>query len=36
LVPGLDRKDEIGNLARSLERLGLSIKKAMEHLQKRK
>lgn len=36
LVPGLDRQDEIGNLARSLERLGISIKKAMEYLQKKK
>jgi methyl-accepting chemotaxis protein len=34
-VPGLDRQDEIGNLACALERLGTSIRKAMERLQKK-
>lgn len=31
-VPGVDRKDEIGSLARALGRLGVSIRKAMERL----
>jgi methyl-accepting chemotaxis protein len=35
LVPGMNRGDEIGNLARALERLGISIQKAMERLQKK-
>ena len=34
-VPGMDRRDEIGNLAHALERLGISIQKAMERLQKK-
>jgi methyl-accepting chemotaxis protein len=32
-VPGVDRRDEIGSLARALGRLGLSIRSAMERLQ---
>jgi methyl-accepting chemotaxis protein len=34
-VPGMERRDEIGNLARAMERLGISIQKAMERLQKK-
>jgi len=34
-VPGMERQDEIGNLAHALERLGISIQKAMERLQKK-
>jgi len=32
-VPGVERRDEIGSLARALGRLGVSIRKAMERLQ---
>ncbi len=35
-ISGLDRQDEIGHLARAIERLGTSIRLAMERLQKRK
>jgi len=31
-IPGLKRQDEIGNLARALDRLGTSIQKAMQRL----
>jgi len=31
----MERQDEIGNLAHALERLGISIQKAMERLQKK-
>jgi signal transduction histidine kinase len=31
-VPGVDRRDEIGSLARALARLGVSVRKAMERL----
>ncbi len=34
-VPGVDRRDEIGSLARALGRLGISIRKALERLQPR-
>jgi len=34
-VPGLERRDEIGNLAHALDRLGTSIKMAMQRLQKK-
>jgi len=34
-VPGIERRDEIGNLARAQERLGTSIQMAMQRLQKR-
>lgn len=34
-ISGLDRKDEIGQLANAIERLGTSIRLAMERLQKR-
>lgn len=34
-ISGLDRQDEIGHLARAIERLGTSIRLAMERLQKR-
>jgi len=34
-IPGLKRKDEIGNLARSLDRLGTSVVIAMQRLQKK-
>lgn len=34
-VPGLERQDEIGSLARALARLGVSMKKAMERLEAR-
>jgi methyl-accepting chemotaxis protein len=33
-VPGTERKDEIGSLARALGRLGVSIRKAMERLKR--
>ncbi len=35
-ITGLDRQDEIGHLARAIERLGTSIRLAMERLQKHK
>lgn len=35
-ISGLDRQDEIGHLARAIERLGTSIRLAMERLQKYK
>jgi len=34
-ITGLDRQDEIGQLAKAIERLGISIRMAMERLQKR-
>jgi HAMP domain-containing protein len=34
-IPDLDRRDEIGNLARSFERLGTSTRLAMERLKGR-
>jgi methyl-accepting chemotaxis protein len=34
-ITGLDRQDEIGKLAKAIERLGISIRMAMERLQKR-
>lgn len=34
-IPGLQRKDEIGNLARALDRLGTSMQMAMQRLQKK-
>jgi len=34
-IPGLKRQDEIGNLARALDRLGTSIQKAIQRLQKK-
>lgn len=34
LVPGRERRDEIGKLAQALDRLGTSIQKAMQRLQK--
>jgi len=34
-VPGLDRNDEIGNLAKALDRLGISVRKAIERLKAR-
>lgn len=34
-IPGLQRQDEIGNLARSLDRLGTSMQVAIQRLQKR-
>jgi methyl-accepting chemotaxis protein len=34
-ISGLDRQDEIGHLARAIERLGTSIRLAMDRLQKR-
>jgi len=34
-ISGLDRQDEIGHLARAIERMGTSIRLAMERLQKR-
>jgi len=34
-ITGLERQDEIGQLAKAIERLGISIRMAMERLQKR-
>jgi HAMP domain-containing protein len=34
-VPGTERRDEIGSLARALGRLGISIRGAMERLEGR-
>lgn len=34
-ISGLERQDEIGQLAKAIERLGISIRMAMERLQKR-